>query len=81
MKDGMWRVEQPAQESKRIVDAGGNTVAGIVTNDYDAQYIVKAANNYPRLVDALRSMVKPQDKFSVIREQEARALLRELGEA
>jgi hypothetical protein len=77
---GIWRVEQPAhQESKRIVDGGGKTVAGIVSNDYDAKYIVHTANAYPKLIEALRALLHPL--HAKHQEADAAALLRELGEA
>ena len=55
--------------------------------DEDAAYIVHAANAYPKLVEALRSLVKAEEEYGdqgnvAINEawMPAAALLRELGE-
>jgi len=58
----------------------------------DAAYIVHAANSYPKLVEALRSMIEAHSDITegnlhsgaparVAVKRDARALLRELGEA
>ena len=46
----------------------------------DAAYIVHAANAYPKLVKYIKQLTDP-DCFKDVAEEEARALLRELGEA
>ena len=69
---------------------GGDMVADLMnmpdTGEQDAAYIVHAANAYPRLVEALRNLKEQVECMNAQQAfgrdyDEARALLRELGEA
>ena len=85
--------ELPAARSNLVhIEAGDDGLHAAVcsipkSREQDAAYIVHACNTYPRLVEALRLLVKAEDEYGdgsnvAVNEalEPAERLLRELGE-
>jgi hypothetical protein len=67
-----------------IADCGAHTLDGVdwAHCEKDAAYIVHAANSYPRLVEALKELLKDCDAdLKPMGLHPARVLLRSLGES
>lgn len=76
---------RPTATSTLLISFAGSRI-GEITDHKDAAYIVHAANNYPKLAAALRAIVEQAECLNAQAAfgrdyDEARALLRELGEA
>jgi hypothetical protein len=74
----------PWQANDRCIDTMGTEQPALATlchgsPEQNADYIAHACNAYPKLVEALRNVMR-SDKFKAAAEFDARLLLRELGE-
>jgi hypothetical protein len=86
-----WGTERhPSQDYSFVTSRSAHWVASTANqreSQQDATYIAHACNAYPRLVETVRKTIRflGADEFAIDREQrkvldQARALLRELGE-